>query len=149
MSLYQIYQCSPEQIVVRVKEDGTVDEVFRTKSPSWEHGEIRGGTQPLVLGNKWLRFFHSLHKHGNDRADWTYCIGAMVMQAEPPFRIEKISKWPVFSGDERYVPHWRFWKQGVAIPYGAIQDGDGWLVGVGLNDSLCATLKVSIKELNL
>jgi len=149
--LYQIYQCSPEQVVIRLKEGGEVDEVFRTKSPSWEHGEIRGGTQPLAYTNcgKWLRFFHSLHKHGNNRGDWTYAIGALIQDSKSPFAIERISKFPVFSGDERFVPHCKHWKQGVAIAYGAIPDGDGWLVSVGLNDSLCATLKVNSSDLNL
>lgn len=151
--LHQIFQCSPEQIIVRVKEDGSVDKVFRTKSPSWIHGEIRGGTQPLgsqLIGEaKWLRFFHSLHKHGNDRGDWTYAIGALVMQAKPPFQIERISRFPVFSGDERFVPHWQFWKQGVAIPYGAVSDGSGWLVSAGLNDSMVAKFSVKLNDLNL
>lgn len=153
--LHQIYQCSPEQIVVCEKSADSPaevsDEVYRTESPSWEHGEIRGGTQPLNFlgGTRWLRFFHSLHKHGNDRGNWTYAIGALVMQKEPPFKIERISKFPIFSGDERFVPHCQHWKQGVAIPYGAIPDGDGWIVSVGLNDSMCATLKVTEKDLNL
>lgn len=151
--LHQIYQCSPEQIVVRAKDADSPtevsDEVYRTESPSWEHGEIRGGTQPLIFGEKWLRFFHSLHKHGNDRRDWTYCIGALVMQKEPPFKIERISKFPIFSGDERFVPHCQHWKQGVAIPYGAIPDGDGWIVSVGLNDSMAATIRLTESNLNL
>lgn len=147
--LYQIYQCSPEQVVIRLKEDGSAEEVFRSESPAWEHGELRGGTQPLPFGDKWLRFFHSLHKHGNNRNDWTYCIGAMVQNPNPPFQIERISKYPIFSGDERFVPHWRYCKPSVSIPYGAIEDGDGWTVGVGLNDSFCATLNVTTQDLRL
>lgn len=149
--IYQVYQCSPEQVIVRVNEDGSVDEVFRTKSPSWEHGEIRGGTQPLNFlgGTRWLRFFHSLHKHGNNRSDWTYSIGALVMQKEHPFQIERISKFPVFSGDERFVAHCSHWKQGCALPYGAIPDGDGWIISIGVNDCMCGLLKVSEKDLNL
>lgn len=149
--LHQIYQCSPEQIVVRLKEDGSADEVFRTKSPSWEHGEIRGGTQPLELGktNKWLRFFHSLHRHGNNRQDWSYSIGCLIQDSKPPFQIERISSYPVFSGDERFVPHCHHHKAGCAIPYGAIADGGGWIVSIGMNDCITATLNVKESDLNL
>ncbi len=151
-SLHFIYQGSP-QVICRLAQDGvTVEEVFRTDSPSWEHGEIRGGTQPLagvIRPDRWLRFFHSLHKEGKNRQDWSYAIGALEMSNKPPFQIERISQWPVFSGDERYVPGWRYWKSNVAIVYGAIPDGVGWLLSAGLNDSLCCTLKVTEKELNL
>lgn len=146
--LYFIYEGSPEQVVCQLLVE-TVGITYRTKSPTWEHGDIRGGTQPLPYKGKWLRFFHSLHKHTPDRRNWTYCVGSLVMSPEPPFQIEAISKWPVFSGDERYVPNWRYFKHSVAIPYGATAKDDGWLVGVGLNDSYCATLFVQEKDLNL
>ncbi len=150
--LHFIYQGSP-QVICRLAQDGvTVEEVFRTDSPSWEHGEIRGGTQPLagvIRPDRWLRFFHSLHKEGKNRQDWSYCIGCLEMQSKPPFQIERISQWPVFSGDERYVPGWRYYKAGVAIPYGAVTTPEGWDVSVGLNDSYAALLHVTEKDLNL
>jgi hypothetical protein len=66
--LHYIYQCSPEQVVVVLNSDGeSVYGVHTTKSPTWAHGDIRGGTQPLPYKGKWLRFFHSLHKQGKDR----------------------------------------------------------------------------------
>ncbi len=149
---YFIYQGSPEQVVCRLAEDGeTVDEVLRTPSPSWSHGEIRGGTQPLSRqpnNGQWLRFFHSLYK-GKTRGESAYCIGALLMDAKPPFTITQISKWPVFSGDERYVPGWNYWKPNVAIVYGAIANENGWLLSLGMNDSFCATLNVKEKDLNL
>jgi predicted GH43/DUF377 family glycosyl hydrolase len=148
--LYFIYQCSPTQTVCQLSSDGvTVDNTYRTTSPSWSHGELRGGTQPLAYKGKWLRFFHSLHRHGNNRADWTYCIGALVMNPEPPFAITQISRFPVFTGDERFVPNWRYWKPSVAIVYGAIAEDDGWKLSIGINDSYCGILNVKEKDLNL
>lgn len=146
--LHVIYQCSPEQIVYEL--DGLVaKETYKTTAPKWEHGDIRGGTQPLPHKGDWLRFFHSLHKHGSNRADWSYCIGALIQESKPPFTIKQISRYPIFSGDERYVPDCKHWKQGVAIAYGAIEHEDGWLVSGGLNDSLCFTMKVTESDLNL
>lgn len=145
-NLYQIYQGSPEQVVVKLTGK---EEVFKAKSPEWEHGEIRGGTQPLEYKGKWLRFFHSLNKYGHNRIDWSYCIGALLMQPHPPFQIEAISQWPVFSGDERYVPECGHWKAGCALPYGAIESNSGWIVSIGLNDSICAVIQVCEKDLNL
>jgi predicted GH43/DUF377 family glycosyl hydrolase len=150
--LHLIYQCSPEQVIYRLGSENNIEEVYRTKSPSWIHGEIRGGTQPVsspLSGGSWLRFFHSLHKAGNNRHDWTYSIGAMEMADTPPFNIIRISKYPVFSGDERFVPGCRHWKQGVAIPYGAVNGGDSWIVSAGLNDSMAAMLNVGIDDLHL
>ena len=148
-SLNCIYECSPDHQVLRLDDVGGVVEVFRTKSPSWKHGDIRGGTSPILHNGKWLRFFHSLHKNGFNRANWSYCIGAMLMSQEPPYTIESISKSPVFSGDERYVNGWKFWKPSVAIPYGAVKTTDGWNVSIGLNDSYCAILPVKKEHLNL
>ena len=147
--LHCIYQCSPEQIVLRLGEDGVVDEVFRTESPSWKYGEIRGGTQPLSISNRWLRFFHSLNKNGKDRSAWTYHIGAMLMSPTAPFKIEKISSTPVMSGGERLTQGWKYWKPAVAIPYGAMENDEGWDVSVGLNDSECAIVRVKKEHLNL
>jgi len=148
--LHFIYECSPEQTVCRLADDGVVvDQFYKSKSPSWIHGEIRGGTQPLLHKGKWLRFFHSLHKQGKDRREWTYCVGAMLMNPEPPFQIEAISKWPIHSGDERWVAGWTYWKPAVSICYGAIPDGDGWLISGGLNDSFCFTMNLKEKDLNL
>lgn len=151
-SLYCIYQCSPDHVVYRLNEAGCFDEVHRTKSPSWIHGEIRGGTQPVSSshsGGLWLRFFHSLHKDGNNRHNWTYSIGAMEMADTPPFNINRISKYPVFSGDERFVPGCRHWKRCCALPYGAVESGGGWMVAVGLNDSMAAMLNVKTEDLHL
>lgn len=148
--LHVIYQCSPEHVVLRLAEDGVnVDEVYRTKSPSWEHGEIRGGTQPFTLAGKWLRFFHSLYRNGDDRADWTYSMGGLIMRPEPPFTIERISQRPILCGDERFVPGWKFHKRSVLIPYGAVQNGDGWDVSCGLNDSFCSMVHLKERDLLL
>lgn len=147
--LHCIYQCSPEHIVLRLGENGVVDEVYRTESPSWKYGEIRGGTQPLSISGKWLRFFHSLNKNGKDRSGWTYHMGAMTMASTAPFKIEKISSIPIMSGNEKLTQGWRYWKASVCIPYGAIENEDGWDVGVGLNDSQCAIVRVKKEHLNL
>ena len=153
--LHFIYQCSPEQVVCRLDKDGvTVDKVYRTKSPSWSHGEIRGGTQPFDYPRSgghgtWLRFFHSLNKITQYRENWTYSIGALLMDDKPPFQIRKISKTPIFSGDERYVHGHKFWKPSVAIPYGAVPVVGGWKVSIGINDSLCAILTLNEKDLKL
>lgn len=149
--LHAIYQCSPEQIVLRLDGDKVLEE-YRSKSPEFCMGAIRGGTSPIPYNGQWLRFFHTLVKN-QKRFDekgvwWFYYVGALLMNPEPPFQITKVSSFPVLSGDERYVDNWKFWKPRVTIPYGAIQDHDGWRVSVGVNDSLCGEAFITPEQLN-
>jgi hypothetical protein len=53
------------------------------------------------------------------------------------------------SGDERMTQGWKYFKPAVAIPYGAMENDDGWDVSVGLNDSECAIVRVKKEHLNL
>lgn len=115
---------------------------FKTKSPAWEWGELRGGTSPLPHRGLWLRFFHS-------HVDGIYRMGALLMESQPPFQVMAVSKWPILSGDDRYKYGWKFWKPRVVIPYGAIEWNGGWMVSIGRNDSECALVHVTPEMLNL
>lgn len=115
---------------------------------TWPYGEIRGGTSPLPYKGKWLRFFHSrIWPEGTDR--WRYHVGALVMEPEPPFATLAVSSKPILSGDESGDPMIKHWKHSVVFPLGAVEDGDGWLVSLGINDAHCALLKLNEGNLNL
>jgi predicted GH43/DUF377 family glycosyl hydrolase len=60
-------------------------------------GHPRGGTPPQRIGNEYLGFFHSCFKDNQD-VTW-YLMGAYTFEAEPPFRITAVSKFPIlFDG---------------------------------------------------
>jgi hypothetical protein len=71
------------------------------------------------------------------------------MQSRAPFQILQISKQPILSGDELYYPGHKFWKPKVRIVYGAVEEGDGWLLSLGANDSACEMAGVKKEDLFL
>ncbi len=145
--LHCIYQCSPKQIIYELHGDIAVRD-WHTQSPVCAFGEPRGGTQPIDYQGQWLRFFHTLAKTQNQEVSWHYHLGALLMDREPPFTITKVSKVPILSGDERYFD-WKFYKTRCLLPYGAVTDGSGWRVAVGINDSACADALITQDHLNL
>lgn len=139
--LYMIYQCSPEHIVVQLDGDRVTNE-YRTPNPAGV--TMRGGTQPFFYKEQYLRFYH------NQSGDRTrYHIGALMMDLNPPFKINRWSSFPLLSGNEQYFPDWKFWKPNVCITYGAIQYREGWLLSLGLNDSACGEAYIKHEHLNL
>jgi len=147
--LHFTYQAAPEHLVLEVERDIITNE-YRTVTPTCPFGQPRGGTQPITYGDgRWLRLFHVQENKHNDRTRFKYHVGALVMESKPPFQIKKISQKPVYSGNEQYFPNWKFFKWNVAIPYGAVKQDDGYMVSIGVNDSACAGLFVTDKDLNL
>lgn len=61
-------------------------------APTW--GEPRGGTPALKIGEEYLSFFHSSFRC-NDGSFW-YIFGAYTFESEPPFRVTRISHYPIF-----------------------------------------------------
>lgn len=143
--LYAIYECSPQQVVVQITE-GEPSGQFRTDSPQFVKGAIRGGTTPIPYQGQWLRFFHT---QSGVREEPYYHVGALLMEPHPPFRITKIGSLPVASGNEQYFPKWKFWKANVLICYGAVEEDGGWRVACGVNDSACVDLIVKPEHLHL
>lgn len=122
------------------------------KSPAlrWPWGEIRGGTTPVLYQGKLLKFFHSMLANEMPPVNLRYYIGAMLMKAEKPFQMLQVSKRPILRGSEIGGNETRqFFKRNVVFPCGAIEHEGGWLLSVGINDSLCALVKVTPKDLNL
>ena len=141
-----VYSCSPEHVVVRL-DGAKAAEEWRTPALNWAWGQIRGGTPPLPFRGKWLRFFHSQIPISAQPRDCRYYVGAYLMNNEPPFEMLAISSHPILSGHEWRSPS-AHWKANVVIPYGAVEQDNGWLVSVGLNDSAACLVKVTEVHLN-
>lgn len=70
----------------------------------WRFGELRGGTNALDLGDRYLAFFHSEMKlHPNPLR--TYFMGAYTFSHEPPFRLLSVSAEPIVH-ESFYVGPW-------------------------------------------
>jgi hypothetical protein len=147
-NLMCVYRSRPEQTIFRVQGAKVTNE-HRSPDPRWPYGELRGGVI-LPWGDKLLRFFHSSIDAGAQRR---YFIGACLMNATPPYEVSAIGSRPILYGSEiddlRVKDRPFHWKANVVIPGGAIEDKDGWLLAVGVNDSACAVVRVTEKDLRL
>lgn len=61
----------------------------------WMHGEPRGGTPPVRVGDEYWTFFHSFTPWKMPRR--RYHMGALSFQAQPPFAITRMTSIPLFS----------------------------------------------------
>jgi len=145
----QIYGAWDYKTVVLLDRGDKCRMEYLENPPTWPYGEIRGGTSPLPFYGKWLRFFHSRVWDRANKKPWRYHIGALVMEPHPPFNVLHVSRKPILSGDESGDPMIWHYKPDVCIPYGAIEQNDGWLLSLGINDAHCAVLKLKEGDLNL
>lgn len=149
--IYFIYQCHPQQIVVRWT--GEKESELITDAPKWPYGPIHGGTLPVPYEGKWLRFFHSPLDNDPGEQRRRYFMGALLMDPDPPFTITHVSRKPVLYGSE-IGPVKRkdcplHFKPNVVFPGGILARNGYWLVALGVNDSACCIAKIKPEELNL
>lgn len=123
---------------------------MKTPALRWPWGEIRGGTTPILWKGKLLKFFHSMLENEMPPVNLRYTIGAMLMKAEKPFQMLQVSKRPILRGSEIGGNETRqFFKRNVVFPGGSIEHEGGWLISIGVNDTLCCLVKVMPENLNL
>ena len=104
----------------------------------WKHGEPRGGTPPIRIGNEYLSFFHSATEWRKPKR--RYHMGAYCFQADPPFAVTRMTPEPLLTGS---IEDFRVWGGPLVIfPNGAVKDGDSWLVVFGVNDEGCGWIKI-------
>lgn len=141
--LFAIQSGDPEHTVLELDGD-MVKESYVSPSPQWKWGAIRGGAI-IPHEGRLLRFFHSRLDAPVSR----YHVGAMVMEATPPFKILAISKTPILYGSEWETSAAFHHKPRVVFPAGVIKDGDEFVLAVGVNDSSSVTVRLKGSELNL
>lgn len=149
--LCAIFTCDKAHVVYEL-DGAKIINMHLTKGPGWPYGEMRGGTTPLPFKDgTMIRFFHSRTMTApRPSMPWRYHIGAYEMEAQPPFRILRVSRHPILTANEwTPLPTPHHWKTKIVFPGGAIEDGDGWLVAVGVNDCQSALMRVTEEQLNL
>ncbi len=149
MSLYCVWQISPEQIVLELGHEGEVLRTWKTPGPQCSFGTPKGGTQPLPFEGGFLRFVHVQQINKKSDLFWNYHLACVVCESKPPFQILKMSKQPILTGNEGYTPNCSHWKPRICIPYGAIEKDGGWLVTIGQNDCDCAAVFLTQADLKL
>lgn len=151
--LFCLHQCFPVHRVFQL-EGNEVSQPMATPGPRWPYGTIKGGTCPLPLNGKLLRFFHSTMDNEYGRQVRRYYIGAYLMEPNPPFSVVTVSKKPIIYGSEidSLKPAQRrsciHYKENVVFPGGAIESDGYWILALGTNDSACVLAKIRESQLN-
>lgn len=122
---------------------GVVQQVHKGWCPTWQFGELRGGTPPIRVGEHYWTFFHSSN-------DWVkprrrYHMGALAFSATPPFNITRFTPKPLLSGSELDYRHPH--NPPCVFPGGALFEDDSWFVVGGCNDNKCFWMRIPHKEL--
>lgn len=144
-NLHLIYMTHPHTIV-RFDEKFRISQVYETQCPDlqWPWGGPRGGTPPILVDGLYWTFFHSSVdwcEHGTRR----YHMGAYAFESKPPFKIVRFVKKPILNGSIKDT-----WAQGkplVVFPCGSIYRNGEWLVSMGINDLICAWIKIPHEDL--
>lgn len=111
---------------------------------NWPWGEMRGGTPPVLIGDRYWTFFHSSTSWA-ETGSRRYHMGAYTFEAKPPFRKLSYSIRPIFSGSQ--YDTWAHPKPLVVFPLGSILKDGRWAVTMGVNDLNCAIAEIPHSEL--
>ena len=140
--MMMIYMTEPHQVIRW--ENREVVEKWETSNFGWKWGHMRGGSNPIRIGDEYLCFFHS-------STQWTekkrqYHMGAYTFEAKPPFKVKRMTKKPLLSGSQKDP-----WQEGlplVVFPCGAILDSKKYVVSMGINDYTSAWIEIPVKDLD-
>lgn len=148
-SLCSVYNTVPHTIFLM---DGSKwVEQYKIDFPNdWKYGIIRGGTTPLLIGDRYLSFFHSslsMKYKGMDGRQ--YFMGAYTFSAEPPFTPMEITKEPFICGEQidDIIDRLNN-KIFVVFPSGVIKKDDSYFVSFGYNDYRCKYVEIPQKMLD-
>ncbi len=67
----------------------------------WKWGSPRGGTPAKLVDGEFLSFFHS--SFGKNKNKKIYVMGAYMYQKDPPFKVTKVSMYPIIFGKKKRV----------------------------------------------
>ena len=144
--LYFIYGIKDKQQIVYEIKGNRIGLENKSPEPKWDWGQVHGDYLLPYKGG-FLRFFHSRINYS--KTTFRYFIGAALMESKPPFATTAISSYPILQGNELYTHNVKYWFPNVAIAYGAIQEGDKFILSVGRNHSHCELVELTEKDLKL
>ena len=167
--LLAVYRIEP-QVILRIQLSASgplrcqaIHQVYWDASGyARRHGEPRGGTPPVRLGDAYFSFFHSRYPvltwrgllrrvlGGHGLRSWNYVGGFYGFSAEPPFAPLQFSRRPVLTAPAPGGSPAARLDQGVhrcVYPCGAIRLGDRWVVSYGLQNQQCCLVSYAHAEL--
>lgn len=115
----------------------------------YRHGHLRGGTNAVDIGDRYLAFFHSNFHFGGQEAV-TYLMGAYTFTKDSPWRLLQMSPQPLMD-DKFYTGAWSPFKNRhidfVVFPNSLFQEGEDVYVGFGVQDYQGWLARINLQEL--
>lgn len=93
--LYCVYSIKPHR-VFEIAGDQIVNEYLTETPHAWTGGHLRGGASPVRVGDVLYHWFHGRVGEGTST---TYNTGVYTFEAQPPFRVLRMTRNPVQWAD--------------------------------------------------
>jgi predicted GH43/DUF377 family glycosyl hydrolase len=107
----------------------------------WEDGRVGAGAPPIAVSEGWLEIYHGNRRPLAAGEVGAYCAGAMLLAADDPGRVLKVSREPLLE------PECDFENEGfvskVVFPTAVVEEDDRLLIYYGASDKYCAMVEVS------
>jgi predicted GH43/DUF377 family glycosyl hydrolase len=105
----------------------------------WDGARVGAGAAPIRTPAGWLEIYH-----GAD-ADNRYCLGALLLDLEQPWRVVARSREPIMEPIAEYERTGFFGN--VVFTNGHVVDGDTLTLYYGASDSVICGARLSIEEI--
>lgn len=163
LDIYFVQTINPLRIVKISMSNATKDPTVKNKIPhelisvapeallGYRFGQLRGGTNAIDIGDKYLAFFHSVHRLEGSFLT-TYWMGAYTFTKKPPFRLLSVSPEPIMDEFLYTGPWYRNYRNRhldyIVFPMGLRQlDDNTLLLSFGKQDVSGYTALVDRKRL--
>jgi len=141
-----VYSANPH-VVVRLNGRLESETKYITDefNPLWKFGEVRGGSNPILVDGLYWTFFHSSLPWINKKR--RYYMGAYAFEAKAPFRIVRMTTLPILTGTNQQ--DWWPGLPAVVFPCGAFFDiaKNQFVVSYGINDVDCGYIKLPLGDM--
>lgn len=140
--LYAVYSVSPHRILKVEKNTATL--VHQSQADwKWSGGYLRGGASPVLVGDRWVSWFHG----AKQIAGWRfYNVGVYTFSATAPFQILSATPDPLAWAELRTKPT-DVWAA-VVFPCGAVLEDGQWKVSMGIHDRTSEVWTYSASHVN-
>ena len=111
--------------------------VARNRKGSWDSARVGAGASPIRTDEGWLEIYHGATEENR------YCLGALLLDLEEPWRVLARSEEPIMQPSAIYEREGFFGD--VIFTNGHVVDGDRLALYYGAADSVICAANLSIK----
>ena len=113
--------------------------VARTRPGMWDSARVGAGAAPIRTPVGWLEIYHGADEKNR------YCLGALLLDSEEPWKVIARSKEPIMEPVATYEQTGFFGN--VVFTNGHLVDGDTVTIYYGASDSVICAARFSIVEI--